>query len=275
MTFRKVAYSSLIVAGFCMSLVAQSHQCSLAQQESGQEMYITAQGGDPMLQIIELVRVRYGWLVSYEAAISSGGNLEDVSDAHWRTTHPGSRGVLVPKSHSVTVHFRLPSSGTRDAKATLSAIVSQVNSSQSLVHYGLASGKDDRYSVYGEDRYRGVGGVAGASIEIDDRPGADSSSEGGKIIEACSKGSPLPFELGTMNPNALNHVATLPKHHPESCRNALDRLTQSISPSAVYEVLEDTVNMAMALNIIRADYRDNSGDCPAGVKPGAVQAPTH
>ena len=198
----------------CVSLNAQANRCSLAREKSGQEIVLTAQGGDPMLQIVEQVRAEYGSLVSFEDAIFSNVNLIDISDPGWRSTHPGKRGVLVPKTHSFTVHFRLPDAGTRDAGSTLKTIVEQANSAQSMVHYVLERGTGERYTIYGEDAYRGSGGVAGANIQISDAPGVGAGSEGGKILEACSQQSPLPFEFGTVNPNALGpccYIAQAPQ----------------------------------------------------------------
>ncbi len=238
----------------------------MAAEKIGSEVVLSAQGSYPMREIVEQVRTEYGWLVSYEDPIFSEAKLIDVADPGWRHEHPHEPGVLVPRTQALSVRFNAPRTGTTNEKNTLEWIVAQANAEQTTMHYGIVQGTGDRYTIYAEDGYQGTSGVAGANILISDTPGVGPASEASKVLEACSQQSPIPFEVGTVNPNALGHISVPLKHEPETCRHGIERLVNAMGQPAVYEIREDTGNRIMVVNIIRSSYRDSSGDCPTGTK---------
>ncbi len=248
-------------------LQAQTRQCIFAREKVAGEIVLTAQGGDPMLSIVEQVRGEYGWLISYEQPIFNPANMIDVAIPEWRRKHPGEVGVLVPRVQTLSVRFPPPALGTRDEEKTLELLVEQANAAHTFVHYGLVHGVDNRYSIYGEDAYRGTNGVAGVAIKIRDTPTTGQDYELTRVLEACSAQSPIPFVWATVEQNSMK---SLSKHVPETCRNGLQRLVQAKSSTAIYQIMEDTLNKVMVVNVLPFTYRDSSGDCPSGSKPGAV-----
>ena len=245
-------------------LTAQTRTCTFAREKIEGQIVLTARGCDPMETIVEQVRSQYHWLVSYEQPIFAPEHLVDVAVPEWRRAHPGEVGYLAPREQTLAVRFAVPAAGTVDEDRTLTAIVDQANAAHTFVHYGLVHGAGDRFTVFAEDAYSGTNGVAGATITVSDAPSPES--ELARVLAACSQASPMPFIAGTMDPNA--HVPVVLKHTPETCRNAIERVTEGYGPGLIYELREDTSSKQIVVNIVRSDYRESSGDCPAGSKLG-------
>ena len=265
-SFRWIEHTASLLLLSSTILTAQTRPCSFAREKVDGQVVLTAQGCDPMETIVEQVRSQYHWLVSYEQPIFAPEHLVDLAVPEWRRAHPGEVGYLAPREQTLAVRFAVPAAGAVDEERTLTAIVEQANAAHTFVHYGLVHGAGDRFTVFAEDAYSGTNGVAGATITVSDAPAPPFGGELTKVLAACSQASPMPFIAGTMDPNA--HVPALPKHTPETCRNALERVTEAYGPGMIYELREDTSSKQIVVNIVRSDYRDDSGDCPIGSKPG-------
>jgi hypothetical protein len=162
LTFLITLFASQLQSQTAASKDSETFLKKATVSESDGAVHIEARSPRPLLQILDALRQKYGWVVSYEDPQYTAA--ADLSEPPAATT-PGEMPALqLPKGGSFSVQF--PAKAPEEDK-TLRAIVDSYNQSKLSGHFELRKGAQGNFYVLGTGARDDKGGIANQSPVLD------------------------------------------------------------------------------------------------------------
>ncbi|HTS35335.1 MAG TPA: hypothetical protein VMH04_06665 [Candidatus Solibacter sp.] len=217
--------------------------------ESDGAVHIESRSPRPLLQILDALRNKYGWVVSYEdPQYTAAADLSEPPPAAATGQMPTPQ---LPKGGSFTVQF---SAKAPDEEKTLRAIVDSYNQSKLSGHFELRKGTTGNLYVVGTGAHDDKGGVANQSPVLDvavtvaaeDRTYTDTIS---MICQQTATQSHADITLGIYPRNVFDYTNVKLGGNKIQAREMLLQTLQASKKNLFWELLYDPNSKGYYLNL--------------------------
>ncbi len=263
-------FGCLLCAFFVGAAVANSpaqDMPSVVLHNRGGDILIEVQSRRPLEDTLQRLCQEYGWLVDFEEIVYTDDELIDVSAPAWRKTHPRQRGAMDPPLQRAK--FTLPATlfGEDATGKAIEALLIQYNEQFSQQRYEFQKLGKLRFVVYGV-RSAGVADALNAvAIVPPTQNRLSASSDLDRVVQICSANNRLPIVLGNIPINGLTTHLIAPSARKITCREAIDRIANAVSPNLTYRLAYEATNRQLFLSITSQGIYETSQDGRRTLRP--------
>lgn len=220
-----------------------------AVSESDGTVHIEARSPRPLLQVLEALRQKYGWVVSYEdPQYTAAADLSEPPP-------PAATGQMpapqLPKGGSLSVQF---SAKTPEEEKTLRAIVDSYNQSKLSGRFELRKGAQGNFYVVGTGAHDDKGAIASQSpvldvpvtIAAEDRTYTDTIS---MICQQTATQSHADITMGIYPRNIFDYTNVKLGGNKIQAREMLLQTLEASKKNLYWQLLYDPNSKGFFLNI--------------------------
>jgi hypothetical protein len=217
--------------------------------ESDGAVHIDARSPRPLLQVLDALRQKYGWVVSYEDPQYTAA--ADLSEAPAAPAPGQMPAPQLPKGGAFSVQF--PAKAPEEEK-TLRAIVDSYNQSKLSGRFELRKGAQGNFYVVGTGAHDDKGAIANQSPVLDvpvtvaaeDRTYTDTIT---MICQQTSTQSHADITMGIYPRNVFDYTNVKLGGNKVQARELLLQTLQASKRNLYWELLYDPNSKGFFLNI--------------------------